>query len=203
MTKKLLLAVAALIISLSASAQYRWGVTAGVNISEFYWKQPLITTSQTVGGSLGVVGEITFPGVGLGIEGGLVYSMHGGKIDLGAHEVWRADGYGRETVTMHCLQIPVHLKYRYTRLQGLERKIAPLAYAGPVFEFNVGHSKLAALEYPAGNVHIECGLGAELLEKIQVSAGYYWGLTYQIRTVKLDNLSARPRGWQVKVAYFF
>lgn len=203
MAKRILLAIAAIIISISASAENRWGVTAGVNISDFRFKQPLIQTSKTVGGSLGVTGEIMFPGVGVGIEGSVLYTMHGGKLDLGAHEVWRADGYGRETCTLHCLQIPLHLKFRYTRLQGLERKIAPLVYGGPVIEFTLAHNKLGALEYPAGNVQLECGIGAELFERVQVTGGYNWGMTYQIRTVKLDNMSARPRGWQVRVSYYF
>ena len=75
-------------------------------------------------------------------------------------------------------------------------------FAGPVFSFNVaGNCK--ALEQPVGTVSLDFGIGCELFQKFQITAGYLWGLSYATRTVKLENLSARADGFRVNVAYFF
>ena len=65
------------------------------------------------------------------------------------------------------------------------------------------HGGNAPLEYPAGSVGVQVGLGAELFQRLQVSLSYTWGLTYEIRTIKLDNFSARSQHWGVNVAWFF
>ena len=60
-----------------------------------------------------------------------------------------------------------------------------------------------ALEQPVGTVSLDFGLGVELFQKLQITAGYLWGLSYATRTVKLENLSARADGFRVNLAYFF
>ncbi len=54
-----------------ANAQMRWGASAGINVNSMKFKQDLFQVSQGVGESLGVRGEMMFPGIGLGIELGL------------------------------------------------------------------------------------------------------------------------------------
>lgn len=186
-----------------ASAEFRWGPTAGANFYNFHWRQDLIETDMQTGFNAGLMGEIMIPGIGFGIDFGLRYNMHGAKLHLGDKEVWAASGYGTETCTLHTLQIPVNLRFKWTRMNGLEDIWAPFAYAGPLFNFTLAHSDLDALEYPGGNVGLQVGAGFELFKRVQISGGYFWGLTYEIRTRKLDNFSARPRGWNVNLTYLF
>ena len=47
------------------------------------------------------------------------------------------------------------------------------------------------------------GGGAEIFKRWQVSLQYTWGLTYMLKTRKLENVSAQNRQWTVRVAYFF
>lgn len=199
--KKLISALFILLFSLSASAQFRWGPTAGFNYSKYYFKQKLISVDASPGFSAGVMGELMFSGIGLGMDFGLNYEMHGSRLGLGEKLVWSADGYGTEQSTLHTIQIPVNLRYKFTNLNGMEQKIAPFAYGGPVFDIIAGHNKLEALEYSGGSVALQVGIGAEILKQFQVSAGYYWGMTYEVRTVKLDNFSARSQGWTVRLTY--
>lgn len=201
--KKILITLLLAVAALPAAAQYRWGPVAGAEISGYHFKNHLFDTSNSPGFSLGVMGEIMFPGIGFGMDISLLYNMHGGKLDLGQKEVWASEGYGNQQCWIHALRIPVNLKFRYSNLNGLERIIAPFAYAGPYFSITVGHNKVPALQYPAGCFGLQCGLGAEILEKIQVSGGYAWGMSYELQTVKLSNISGRSSGWQVKVAYLF
>lgn len=188
---------------LGASAEFRWGPVAGINISELYWKQDLVKTSVLPGPNVGVMGEIMIPGIGFGVDFALKYAMHGAQVDFGSRPIWGSEGYGNEKVWFQTLQLPVNLRFKWTRMDGLERTIAPFAYVGPVFSFNLVTSDLPIIEHPAGSVGLQFGIGGELFERFQVSAGYMWGLSYDIRTLKLDNFSGRTRGWQINFAWLF
>ena len=201
--KKYLITLLALVAAMTASAQFRWGATVGVNINDFLFRQKLFDDTSKTGVTAGVTGELMFPGPGFGLDIALLYNMHCSKLNLGQQVVWSSEGYGNETLRMHTLQIPVNLKFKYTNLNGIERIIAPLVYAGPIISFTLAHSKLPALEYAAAHLGLQCGIGAEIKEKVQITAGYYWGMTYEVRTVKLSNISGRPKGWSVKATYFF
>ena len=200
--KKLVLALIALICGLGANAELRWGPTASVNFNTFHWKEPLLETHLRTSFDAGIMTEIMIPGIGFGVDAGLTYGMRSARINFGQWEVWNSDGFKDETVNLHTINIPLHLRFKYTRLEGIEETIAPLVFAGPVFSFNVaGNCK--ALEQPVGTVSLDFGLGCELFQKFQVSVGYLWGLSYATRTVKLENLSARADGFRVNLAYFF
>ncbi len=201
--RKTILTLLVLLTAFCASAEFRWGPTAGINISTLSWKQDLITTKQTVGFNAGAMGEIMIPGIGFGVDFGLKYALHGAKVNFGEKTVWSADGFGNENVMIHTLQIPVNLRFKWTRLNGAERYAAPFIYAGPVFTFNLSTSKLDCIEHPEGSFGLQCGVGGEFFEHLQFSVGYLWGLSYDIRTVKLDNFSAQNRGWQVNFAWLF
>lgn len=203
--KKFLSILILSLVALSASAEFRWGPMVGVNGSSFFWKQDLVTTHYKIGGSAGVLGELMIPGIGFGVDIGLRYQLNGAKVNFGEREVWAGapDYMGNEDVWFHTIQIPLNLRFKWTRLDGLERIVAPFAYAGPVFTFNVATNNIPVIDYPGGTVDIQVGAGAELWEHLQISGGYYFGVSYQVRTIKLDNFSARPQGWFANVAYLF
>ena len=203
MIKKIFALVAALSIAFGAAAEFRWGPTAGLNVSSFFWKQKLCKTTQLAGFQAGIMGEVMIPGIGFGIDMALKYHLNGATVNFGEHEVWASDGIGNQKVWMHTLEIPLNLRFKWTRMQGHERYIAPFVYGGPVFTFNVATNRQPALEHPAATIGLQCGLGGEIFEKFQVSAGYVWDVSYQIRTKKLDNYSARAQGWLLNVAYLF
>lgn len=198
--KALLLTFLSLFVA-TASAEFRWGPTAGINISTLHWKQKIAATSQLVGGQAGILGELMIPGIGFGIDMGVKYNLHGAHVDFGEHEIWSSTGIKNQNVWLHTLEIPINLKFKYTRLNGFEQTLAPFVFAGPVFNFTLGTNNAPAIETPAGYVAIQVGLGGELFERFQVSAGYSWGVSYQVRTIKLENYSAQPRGWMVNMTY--
>lgn len=203
--KKILSFFLFLFVSISASAEFRYGPMIGVNGSSLFWKQDLVTTRHKIGGNAGIFGEIMIPGIGFGIDIGLRYQLNGAKVNFGEREIWggKPDYMGNEDVWFHTIQLPLNLRFKYTRLDGLERIVAPFVYAGPVFTFNVATNDIPVIETPGGTIDIQIGAGAELWEKLQISGGYYWGVSYQVRTIKLDNFSARPQGWFVNAAWLF
>lgn len=187
MIRKFLILTTILVSALTASAEFRWGPTAGVNFSTFHWKQDLAKTSMLCGGQAGVMGEIMIPGIGFGINLGLNYNLHGAHVDFGEHEVWASDGIKNQDVWLHTIEIPVNLRFKWTRMNGFERTLAPFVFGGPVFTFTAATNDAPAVEHPAGYVAMQCGAGIELFEHWQISGGYSWGISYQVRTYKLDN----------------
>lgn len=203
MLKKFFSLILFLAIALQASAEFRWGPTLGVNFSTLSWRQKLAKTSGLTGFDAGVSGELMIPGIGFGIDMGLRYNLHGAKVNFGDHQVWAIDGIKNQNVWFHTLEIPLNLKFKWTRLNGFEQILAPFIYGGPVFNFTLATNKAPAIEHPAGYVAMQVALGAELFEHYQISAGYSWGVSYQVRTIKLDNYTARPRGAIINLAYLF
>lgn len=187
----------------SLSAQFRYGVVAGPNLSSLEFKQDLVSVSQAVGGTIGLQGELMFPGIGFGVDMGLLYNQLGAKVNLGEKKIWASEGYGDERVWLHYLQIPFHLRFKYTRLNGFEEKLAPFVYGGPDFTILVGHGDCKAFKYAGGYLGLTAGAGAELWRNWQVSASYTWGMTYALKTRLLDDFSAKNDHWTVRVAYFF
>lgn len=197
----LILALAATAVSLHA--QFRYGVIAGPTLSSFEFKQDLVSTSSVVGGTAGLQAEMMFPGIGLGVDLGLLYNQLGAKVNLGEKKIWASEGYGNEHIWLHYLQIPVHLRFKYTRLDGLEEKIAPLVYGGPDFTILLGHGHCPAMDYSGGYLGLTAGGGFELWRNWQVTVSYTWGMTYAVKTRLLDDFSAKNSHWAVRVAYFF
>ncbi len=216
MTKRIVAALLLAIVALAplapaASAEFRYGPVAGVNLNSLKFKSKIFPVHQSVGAEAGVMGELMFPGIGFGIDFGLLYNMMGARTDLGSRKVWAYDihnqptGIGNPTVMIHTIQIPVHLRFKWTRMMGLEDYIAPFVYGGPDFAFVVGHNSIrtSPYSYSAGDFSLTCGGGLEVFKRFQVSVQYTWGMTNIIRTRKLDDLTADNRQWSFRLAYFF
>lgn len=204
MKKNIIIAIIALItFSVPAAAQLRWAATAGFTGNSLSFKQDLVGTSSTIGYGAGVIGELIFPGIGFGLDLGLMYNQQGGKVNLGERKIWASEGYGNEQVYLHSINIPFHLRFKFTRLNGLEDIVAPIVYGGPDFNIQVAHGNCKAFKYSGGDFGLTVGGGAELYKRWQVTGGYTWGMTYALKTKLLDNYSARSRQWWVRVAYFF
>ncbi len=191
------------IIPVALNAQFRWAATAGVNFNSLKLNQELVSTSSSVAYSAGVQGELMFPGIGFGFDFGIGYDQQGAKINLGEKTIWSSQGYGNEQVYIHNIHIPLHLKFKYTRLNGIENKIAPLVYVGPEFNIQVANDKCEAIKYSGGDFGLVFGVGAEIFRKLQISGTYTWGMSYALKTKLLENYSAKSNQWSVRLAYFF
>ena len=197
-----------LALSVPANAQMRWGVTASANFTDLKWSQSSLRTTKfnsevSAGYSAGVIGEYSIPGIGFGIDLGLQYIQRGATMNLGDFKVWNSDGFGNERVYLHYLEIPIHLRFKYSNLNGFERKLAPLVFVGPSLSVLLTSNKIAAFETRPVDFGMEVGGGAEIFRNTQLTLRYNWGLTGALRTVKLDNFKANNRTWKVSLSYFF
>jgi len=200
----IIIAVAAL-CSFSAGAEFRYGPVAGVNISDLHFTQDFFNVDKSVGYSVGVMGELMFPGIGFGIDLGLMYDQRGATMNLGQgnNVLWQSQGYGVARSYLHYLNIPLHLRFKYTRLNGFEDTLAPFIYAGPSIGFLVGHNKIDCMDYATGEVGVDMGIGAEIIRKWQVSLSFNLGFTQAFKDRTLTDFEAYNRTWAVRVAYLF
>lgn len=205
MRKKILsLAIfSVLFCTFSSSAQFRWGPMLGLDITNLKYKQDLISIDRSTGFSAGVVTELMFPGIGFGISSGLYYEQKGATLNLGEKAIWASEGYGKERSYLHYVTLPIHLRFKWTRMSGLEDYVAPFVYGGPTFGILVGHSQVHALRYAGGDVGLSVGGGFEVMRKWQISCSYTWGLTYAEKTRLLDDFSGKNRALSIQVSYLF
>lgn len=208
MKRKLLsfiIAAAALCGSSVASAQFRWGATIGGNFNNFKFKQSdILTVDKGFGESVGINGEMMFPGIGFGIDLGLRYEQLGASLNLGDFPIWASQGYSAdERIYLHNIQIPFNLKFKYTRFQGFEDYLAPFVFGGPVFNIQAAHSSCDALKFSGGDLGLTVGAGAEIFKRWQISASYTWGMTYALKAKILTDYSARNRTWDIRLTYYF
>lgn len=204
---KKLLSIIAIIVAFfaadTAMAQFRYGPTIGVDLTTLKFKQDLITIDKSVGYQAGIQCEMMFPGIGFGIDFGLMYQQRGATLNLGERKIWASEGYGRERLYLHDVVIPIDLRFKWTRMNGLEDYIAPYVFGGPVIAFTVAHNSLDAMQNASGNLGIQAGIGAEIYKNWQIQGSYMWGMTYATKTKLLDNFSAQDRVWSVRVVRYF
>ena len=204
--KRISLLIAALVLTTAATmaqTSSRWGITAGANINNVHFKQHDIMPSKTMWGpQLGVTGEMNFSGVGFGVDGSVLYSLKQGKVNYGDRTVWSSLGYGNETVSMHYIDVPLHLKLKWRRLEGLENTIMPMIYVGPQFSFLAYGNHKSLNSYPPVNVYLDMGAGIELMERVQIRGGYNFSIGQSFHTKILDDNVAKNRTWYFSVTWF-
>lgn len=203
MKKTISLLILFLAVAISSSAQFRWGAVVGANYTDLKFSQSLFSTDAHFGPQLGVQAEMMFPGIGFGIDFGAQYEMRGATLDLGKKHIWEVDGYGKEKYTGHYLTIPIDLRFKWTRMNGIEEYIAPYVFGGPVLSFQLAHTKLQAFEHKTLDFALQAGFGVELFKKWQVQGAYTWGLSDAMRAKKLTDFNGVYRYWSVKVVRYF
>lgn len=201
--KRILLILTVLAVAFGASAKFRWGPTVGANFSTYHWTQSLIGNDMKPGFAVGLQGELMIPGIGFGVDMAVKYVNRGGKVCFGDRPVWAADGIGDVNLRLHTIQVPIDLRFKWTRMNGIENYVAPFVYVGPQFNFHVASTKCPAVNRAGASVGIQCGIGAEIYKDFQISAGYVWDVTYDIETRKLDDFSSELQGWLLDLTWFF
>lgn len=211
--KKYIVALVAFVSLLSANmaeAQLRIGPMAGVSFTTLKFNQGgIVSVDGAAGPAAGVFLEKMFPGIGFGIDMGLMYSMKGATVNFANRKIWADDGVASTRSMLHYVELPINVRFKYTHLQGFEDYLAPFIFAGPEFSFLAGHNKILTsnkeqvMNYNAATVGLTVGLGAEIFKNWQLSGSYTWGVTTAVQTVKLDDYKANNRGWNIRAAYLF
>lgn len=192
-----------LAVALGASAKFRWGPTAGVNLPYYYWRQRLVPAHTRAGFQAGLKGEIMIPGIGFGVDIALLYANRGGYVGFAHQPVWALEGQKDQNLRLQTLAVPVNLRFKWTKMDGFERILAPFVYAGPQFNFNLANSRCTAIDRAGASIGLGVGAGVELWRRFQISGGYLWDVTYDVKTKQLEDFSARLEGWTVDFTVLF
>ncbi len=209
MMKKIsrILAVALLgFVALTGQAQTdtRWGITAGANYNEIHFKQSdIMPVDRAFGPTVGLTGEMNIQGIGFGLDASLLYSMRGSKLHYGDYKIWSSLGLGTETVSMHTIDVPINLKFRWHKMNGFENTLMPFVAVGPTFSFLVGKNLPDVNQYKTVSVVLHFGLGVELFRHLQIQGSYNFSVGETLRTRLLDDNIAKNRYWALTATYFF
>lgn len=187
----LLLAVG---MAMPAQAQLlKWGVKGGVNMSKPSFSKNEYKSENFTGFYIGPMVETTIPVIGLGVDGALLFSQRGIKID--------EDG-ATETVKQNGVDIPVNLKYTF----GLGSLAGIYLAAGPGFYFDFSGNKTVdeeKVDKKGAQVGINVGAGLKLLNHFQLGFNYNIPLSDTGKFEGSRTNSYKTKTWQVGVAYLF
>lgn len=186
----LMIAVCCLAMAMPAQAQLlKFGVKGGLNMTKLKLEG---MKDNSTGFFIGPMAEVTIPIIGLGVDGALLYSQKGDKLD------------GIDTKQAG-LDIPINLKYSI----GLGSMLGVYIAAGPDFYFNFkGDEKFVdeqeTLEKKKAQVGINVGAGLKLLRHLQVGFNYNipFGDSFTWKNAG-HAIGAKNKTWQVSAAYIF
>lgn len=173
--------------AMPAAAQFKFGVKGGANFANLElagWK-----SKNATGWYVGPTAELMLPVVGLGVEGSLLYS----RVNT---DFYIDNGYDNEHVDY--LTLPINLKFKINL-----PVVKPFLFGGPEFSVRVGDSFGDTFEALGDAVRgsefrINLGAGVELFNKLQVTAGYNWGMTDTFK-----HFDSKSNVWRVGVGLYF
>lgn len=206
-TKKLFLSafIIMLMVGGTANAQLKFGVRGEVGINKPSFTKELYSVENMNAFKLGPTVEFMLPVVGLGVDGSLLYSNE--KMN-----VKTVSDQGAETliqdVQSHYIDVPVNLKYKI----GIVGPVKAFLAAGPYAQFKVGgdefsygdiKDKVEDKKFQAG---INLGLGAEVINRVQLGFNYRMKLTddYSVNEPTWKDLLNKNKGfWSITAAVYF
>ncbi|MDE7396669.1 MAG: porin family protein, partial [Muribaculum sp.] len=110
-------AVMSITMTPNASAQFRWGVKAGMNINSMHFNKEAFDSSNRTGWTAGMTAEFTVPVIGIGA-------------DLSAMFVRRTGKSNDVSLNRSYIEIPLNLKYKLS-LPAISSIIQPYVTTGP------------------------------------------------------------------------
>ncbi len=210
--KKFLTLLLVAIATTTATAQFNFGIKAGVNLAE----RPTLNVEDfksslkgNAGWFVGPTAKFVIPVIGLGLEANALYSQ--ANVDI--------DG---QNILTQSIEVPVYLRYEIT-LPAVNQFIEPFIAVGPQFGWNIGNKTITLdnIEDVAGelvkreyrmkdsNISLNLGLGLILFDHLQIHGNYNLALKNTADIKSIRNLAeeltseVKTNVWQISLAYIF
>ena len=191
----LMLAFGLLLMAMPADAQIRFGVKGGVNLTQVETNLKAIKDNST-GYFIGPMIEATIPGIGLGVDGAIMYAQR-----------------GKDELKMEGVEVPLNLKLTI----GAGSSLSIFLAAGPDFFLNLKDLDLGAIDatiqgYKAKEKKAQVGLnlggGVKLMQHLQLGLNYMIPLGDSFSFKKAadavgEDESFKYKNWQLTLAYIF
>lgn len=194
--------IACVAIAAPASAQFSFGIKAGLNVDDMKFNKDLVENiyDNHVGWNVGVMAEFSLPILGLGVDASLLYAN-------------RSLGEAFAEKNLSYIDLPINLKWKIN-IPAVAKVVKPYIATGPSFSFLANKDAIVeAWESQAVDVDWNVGIGVELFSHLQIGASYGWGLTNTIKTAEkytgtdfgtgLINLEGKSNCWTISAAYLF
>ena len=193
--KYIVLVIAVMTMALPASAQFRFGVKAGIAVNSLHFDRNITSSDNRAGFTGGITTEFSLPVVGLGLDASLMYTHRNNEL---------TDDY--ETYKRDYIELPIHLHYKFN-LPVVAHVVKPYAFAGPNFAFLAHESRQDRWDNRSVVTSLDLGFGLELLSHVQISATYCANLNHAFKEVGINktvqSVSGRDRTWTITAAYLF
>ncbi len=189
----------------NASAQIKFGLKGGVNVTDMSLNSSVFDASNRTGFFVGPTIKVQLPLVGLGIDASALYDQREAKIKVGNTTT-------KETLRSQAINIPINLRYGW----GLSSMANIFLFAGPQFGFNVGDKEQKITESSTwsvknSNFSLNFGAGVTLLSHLQLTANYNVvcgktsdaTITEGIEQLTNKEVRSRANAWQIALAYYF
>ena len=191
----LMLAFGLLLMAMPTDAQIRFGVKGGVNLTQVETNLKAIKDNST-GYFIGPMIEATIPGIGLGVDGAIMYAQR-----------------GKDELKMEGVEVPLNLKLTI----GAGSSLSIFLAAGPDFFLNLKDIDLGAIDatiqgYKAKEKKAQVGLnlggGVKLMQHLQLGLNYMIPLGDSFSFKKATDAvgeeeSFKYKNWQLTLAYIF
>lgn len=194
--KVLLVALVAIFSFGYASADFRWGIKAGLNFSNLNLKNfrgSLTDPGNRTGWQAGLMAEFTIPIVNIGMDASLMYMRQ--NIDESIED----NAYNNKNF----IDLPINLKWKIG-LPVVGKIITPMIYTGPDFLFALNKHTIDNFKSKTCEVGWNLGIGLELLNHLQITGGYCFGINnIAEKAVNTVDERVKKNYWTVSAAYLF
>ena len=190
-TFSILIIAAALLVTLPASAQIKFGIRGGANLVNMKFNNGTFDKDNRAGFYVGPTVKFTVPIVGLSLDASALYDEKTAEVN-------------GETMKAQSIDIPINVRYGV----GLSSLANIFLFAGPQFGFNVASDKKfydSAKEWTwkSSNVSVNVGVGCTVLKHVEVKANYNIACTKSVEDSNNSDISAKYNSWQLGLAYYF
>ena len=190
-TFSILVIAAALLVTLPASAQIKFGIRGGANLVNMKFNNGTFDKDNRAGFYVGPTVKFTVPIVGLSLDASALYDEKTAEVN-------------GETMKAQSIDIPINVRYGI----GLSSVANIFLFAGPQFGFNVASDKKiydSAKEWTwkSSNVSVNVGVGCTVLKHVEVKANYNIACTKSVEDSNNSDISAKYNSWQLGLAYYF
>lgn len=189
----------------NASAQIKFGLKGGVNVTDMSLSSNVFDASNRTGFFVGPTIKVQLPLVGLGIDASALYDQREAKIKVGNTTT-------KETLRSQAINVPINLRYGW----GLSSLANIFLFAGPQFGFNVGDkdqkiNESSTWSVKNSNFSLNFGAGVTLLSHLQLTANYNVvcgktsdaTITEGLEQLTNKEVRSRANAWQIALAYYF
>lgn len=201
--RKLTLIFAVVLLSLCsampAAAQFRFGIKAGVNVSNLHFDKSTFDSDNRAGFTGGVMAEFTVPLIGVGADLSAMYVRRDAKFMENNNITKNNRDY---------IEIPLNLKYKLS-LPAISHIIAPFVTTGPSISFLTSRQAVSDVwKNKKASWAWNFGFGVQLVKKLQIAASYGIGLDKAMEFTGNSELvnsgiESKNRYWTVTAAYLF